>query len=143
MNKTDRYQVGRDALRFAGYNAYVETGPFSDDCITDPSQCINGITVSFVAQFEDGAQTWTRNTFIVNTIGNETLLQGNPGFAVYVANGQLYVAVVTRTKNWTLFDSLTTGNTVWQHVMFSWQLERGLVLYINGTERSVTNCVML
>ena len=143
MNKTDRYQVGRDALWFASYNAYVETGPFSDDCITDPSHCINGITVSFVGQFEDGAQMWTRNTFIVNTIGNEVLLQGKPGFAVYVANSQLYVTVVTPTKYWTLTESLTTGNTVWQHVMFCWQLEKGLALYINGTERSVTNFVML
>ncbi|XP_068726517.1 macrophage mannose receptor 1-like [Montipora capricornis] len=136
MNKTDGYQVGRDALWFASYNACVETGPFSDGCITDPSQCINGITVSFVGQFEDGAQMWTRNTFIVNTIGNETLLQGKPGFAVYVANSQLYVTVVTPTKYWTLNESLTTGNTVWQHVMFCWQLEKGLALYINGTERS-------
>jgi len=131
----DRVQNGRDVLQFASYYAYLDAGQFPVQCITDPGQCSNGITVSFVVQFDDGAKTWTRNTFIVDTIGDETLLQGNRGFAVYAVSNRLYVTVVTRGKTWTLSQPLITGILAWQHVMFTWQLEKGLALYTNGTQR--------
>ena len=133
----DRVQNGRDVLQFESYYAYLDAGQFAVQCITDPGQCSNGITVSFVVQFDDGAKTWTRNTFIVDTIGDETLLQGNRGFAVYAVSNRLYVTVVTRGKTWTLSQPLITGILAWQHVMFTWQLEKGLALYTNGTQRYI------
>ena len=93
-----------------------------------------------MVQFEDSAQTWTRDTLVVDTTGGKTGRKGKPGFAVYVANNRLYVTVVTRKKNWTVSESLITGDMVWQHVLLSWHVEKGLVLYLNGTQRSVACC---
>ena len=90
-----------------------------------------------MVQFEDNAQNWTRDTLVVDTIGDKNVRKDKPGFAVYVANNRLYVTVVTRKKNWTVSESLITGDRVWQHVLFSWHVEKGLVLYLNGTQRSV------
>ena len=132
---SDRVQNNRDVLHFTSYQAYLDAGQFPVQCITDPSQCSNGLTVSFVVLFEDAAKAWSRNTFIVDTIGDETLLQGNRGFAVYVVNKRLYVTVVTRKKKWTVSQALITGTYAWRHIMFTWQLEKGLVLYTNGTLR--------
>ena len=129
---SDHTQNGRYVLYFRGFMAYLDVGQFPGECITDPNQCLNGITVSFVVQFEDGAKNWTTNTFIVDTIGEKTL-QGNRGFAVYVVNSRLYVTVINTAKMWTVSEPLRTN--VWQHVMFTWQLEKGLVLYKNGTKR--------
>ena len=135
MSIPDRVQNGRDTLQFTSYQAYLFAAQFPSQCITDPSKCSNGITVSFVVQFDDDAKNWNRNTFIVDTIGDETLSRGNRGFAVYVVNNGLYVTVVTRKKIWTTNQPLVTGKTAWRHVMFTWQLEKGLMLYINGTLR--------
>ena len=135
VSTSDRLQNGRDVLYFKSYQAYLEAGPFKVQCITNPDHCINGITVSFVVQFEDGAKSWTRNTFIVDTIGDEMLLKGNRGYAVYVVNRRLYVKVFTRKLKWTVSQPLQTGTNAWQHVMFTWQYEKGLVLYKNGTQR--------
>lgn len=135
VTTSDRLQNGRDVLHFTGYQAYLDAGQFQVQCITDPDQCSNGITVSFVVQFEDGAKTWTTNTFIVDTIGDQMLLKGNRGFGVYVVNNRLYVTVLTRQKKWTVSRPLKTGTNAWQHVIFTWQLEKGLVLYSNGTQR--------
>ena len=134
VSKSDRVQNGRDVLYFKSYQAYLDAGPFPFQCITDPDQCRNGITISFVVQFENGAKTWTTNTFIVDTIAEKTL-KGNRGFAVYVVNSRLYVIVLTKGKKWTVSQPLLTGTNVWQHVMFTWQLEKGLVLYKNGIPR--------
>ena len=130
---TDRLQNGRDVLYFKSYQAYLDAGQFPRKCISDPDQCNNGITVSFVVQFEDAAKAW-KNTFIVDTTGEKTL-KGDRGFAVYVVNSRLHVTVLTKDKNWTVSQPLLTGTNVWQHVMFTWQLEKGLVLYKNGTQR--------
>lgn len=131
---SDRLQNGRDVLYFKSYQAYLDSdaGQFLGQCVTDPDLCINGLTVSFVVQFESGAETWTANTFILDTIGGKTL---NRGFAVYVANRRLYVKVATKDKEWTVSHSLLTGTNIWHHVMFTWQLEKGLVLFKNGTQR--------
>lgn len=134
VSKSDRLQNGRDVLYFKSYQAYLDAGQYPVQCVTDPDQCHNGITVSFVVQFENGAKTWTRKTFIVDTIGDE-MLKGNRGFAVYVINSRLYVTVLSRQKKWTVSRPLQTGTNVWQHVMFTWQLEKGLVLFKNGTQR--------
>lgn len=134
VSKSDRLQNGRDVLYFKSYQAYLDVEQFQFECVTDPDQCSNGITVSFVVQFENGAKTWTTNTFIVDTIGKKTLI-GNRGFAVYVVNSRLYVTVLTKHKRWTVSQPLLTGTNVWQHVMFTWQLEKGLVLFKNGTKR--------
>ncbi|XP_015776212.1 PREDICTED: uncharacterized protein LOC107354273 [Acropora digitifera] len=137
VNKTYGFPLGRDTLHFSSSGAYLEVGPFPAECIIDPSKCIYGITVSFVVQFEDNAQNWTRDTLVVDTIGGKTMRKGNPGFAVYVANNRLYVTVVTRKNNWTVSESLITGDMIWQHVLFSWHMEKGLVLYLNGTQRII------
>lgn len=134
VSKSDRLQNGRDVLYFKSYQAYLDAGPFPIQCVTDPDLCINGLTVSFVVQFENGAKTWTANTFIVDTIGEKTL-KGYRGFAVYVANWRLYVTVTTKKKTWTASHPLLTGTNVWHHVMFTWQQENGLVLFKNGTRR--------
>lgn len=134
VSKSDRLQNGRDVLYFKSYQAYLDVEQFQFECVTDPDQCSNGITVSFVVQFENGAKTWTTNTFIVDTIGKKTLI-GNRGFAVYVVNSRLYVTVLTKRKRWTVSQPLLTGTNVWQHVMFTWQLEKGLVFFKNGTKR--------
>ena len=135
VTSSDRIQNGRDVLHFASYQAYLDAGQFPFQCITDPTQCSSGITVSLVVLFEDAAKNWNRKTFIVDTIGDETLLQGNRGFAIYVFNNRLYVTVFTQRRKWTVSQSLLTGTYAWQHVMFTWQMEKGLVLYINGTQR--------
>ncbi|XP_044179085.1 uncharacterized protein LOC114946811 isoform X1 [Acropora millepora] len=134
VNKTSGFPLGRDTLHFSSFGAYLDVGPFPAECIIDPSQCIYGLTVSFVVQFEDSAQNWTRDTLVVDTIGGKIMRKGNPGFAVYVANNRLYVTVVTRKNNWTVSESLITGDMVWQHVLFSWHMEKGLVLHLNGTQ---------
>ena len=135
VNTTYGFPDGRDTLYVSSSGAYVDIGPFPAECIIDPSKCIYGITVSFVVQFEDNAKNWTRDTLVVDTIGGKTMRKGNPGFTVFVANNRLYVTVVTRNNNWTVSESLITGDMVWQHVLFSWHMERGLVLYLNGTQR--------
>jgi len=128
----DTLQNGQDVLYFESYMAYWNIGQFPDECVTDPDHCRNGITVSFVVHFEDAAKNWTTNTSIVNTIGDKTLI-GKRGFAVYVVNSRLYVTVISTDKTWTVSEPLLTN--AWQHVMFTWQLEKGLVLYKNGNQR--------
>ena len=137
VSKSDRLQNGRDVLYFKSYQAYLDVGQngqFQDQCVSDPDQCINGLTVSFVVQFGNGAKTWTADTFIVDTTGQKTL-RGIRGFAVYVANRRLYVTVATKKKKWTVSEPLLTGTDVWHHVMFTWQLEKGLVLFNDGMQR--------
>ena len=134
VSKSDRLQNGRDVLYFKSYQAYLDVGQFQDQCVTDPDQCINGLTVSFVVQFENGAKTWTADTFIVDTTWRKAL-RGNRGFAVYVVKGHLYVTVATQKKEWTVSQPLLTGTDVWHHVMFTWQLEKGLVLFNDGMQR--------
>ena len=137
VNRTYGFPNGRYALHFFSSGAYLHIGPFPAECIIDPSQCIYGLTVSFVVQFEDNAQNWTSDTPVVDAIGDKTMRKGKPGFAVYVANNRFYVTVVTRKNNWTVSKPLITGDMVWHHVLFAWHMEKGLVLYLNGTQRSV------
>ncbi|XP_074624200.1 uncharacterized protein LOC141882148 isoform X4 [Acropora palmata] len=134
VNRTYGFPNGRYALHFFSSGAYLDIGPFPAECIIDPSQCIYGLTVSFVVQFEDNAQNWTSDTPVVDTIGDKTMRKGKPGFAVYVANNRFYVTVVTRKNNWTVSKPLITGDMVWHHVLFAWHMEKGLVLYLNGTQ---------
>ena len=125
-------QNGRNVFHFQASHAYLDAGQFTGQCITDTEDCHNGITVSFVARFEDGAKTWTRKTFIVDTIGDE-MLQNDRGFAVYVINSQLCVSVLTERKSWSVKETLIVG--LWHHVMFTWQREQGLTLYIDGKRK--------
>lgn len=139
--ESDHPQNGWGALQFRSYHSYLDAGPLPVLCVTDPTHCSNGITVSFVVQFEGATNQWVRKTFIVDTIGDETFLQGNRGFAVYVVNGHLYVKVLTRTREWTVDHTIITGPFAWQHVMFTWQLEKGLQLHLNGNLRYL--CIIL
>ena len=133
--KSDHPQNGWDTLEFRSYQSYLDAGSLPVLCVTDPTKCSNGITVSFVVRFEDATKQWARKTFIVDTIGDETFQQGNRGFAVYVVNGRLHVKVLTRKREWTVDHTLITGALAWQHVMFTWQVEKGLQLYLNGSLR--------
>ncbi|PFX30431.1 Macrophage mannose receptor 1 [Stylophora pistillata] len=127
-------QNRRSVVYFRGYQAYLDVGQFQDPCMSNLDKCENGITVSFVIQFEDDAKTWMTNTFIVYTVGD--VLQRGRGFAVYYVKGQLHTAVNTRQKRWHVQKPLQTGTNEWHHVMFTWQLEKGIVLYINGKKSS-------
>ena len=125
-------QNERNVFHFQASHAYLDAGQFTGQCITDTEDCHNGITVSFVVRLEDGAKTWTRKTFIVDTIG-DVLLKSNRGFAVYVVNDELHVTVFSENRRWSVSYLFLVG--IWQHVLFTWQRGHGLVLYVNGTER--------
>ena len=133
MKSSNSSQNGRSVLYFRGYQAHLDVRRFQDPCISNLDKCENGISVSFVIQFEDDAKTWKTNTFIVYTF--EDVLQKGRGFALYYVNGQLHTAVNTRQKSWHVFKPLQTRKNVWHHVMFTWQREKGIVLYINGKKR--------
>ncbi|CAH3127383.1 unnamed protein product [Pocillopora meandrina] len=134
VKSSNSSQNGRSVVYFRGYQAHLDAERFQDPCISNLDKCENGISVSFVIQFEDDAKTWKTNTFIVYTF--EDVLQKGRGFALYYVNGQLHTAVNTRQKRWHVFKPLQTGKNVWHHVMFTWQREKGIVLYINGKKSS-------
>ena len=131
ISTTDMLQLGRHVLRFEASRSYVKVMNPSA-CATNPDLCTAGLTVSLVTKFDDAAKTWTANTFIVDSIEDEPLRR-NRGFAVYVINGELRVSVFTQKGSWSAKVQLRTG--VWQHVMFTWQVNNGLFLYIDGTQR--------
>ena len=132
VSMTDRLQNEKEVLYFPSFPAYLDMGMFTGQCITHPDNCDNGMTLSFVVNFEDVAMTWTTNTFIVDTIGDQTL-QDSRGFAVYVANRMVYVSVFSRRMKWVVSEPLITG--VWQHIVFTWLQGSGLSLYVNGLQK--------
>lgn len=126
-------QNNKNVLQFAGYNSYINAGSFSGQCVGDAEACAYGISISLIIKIDTDAASWSSKTFLVDTINDETFSTSR-GFALYLLNGQLNVAVLTIKKKWTLSKTLRAG--IWQHVVVTWTTS-GLKLYLNGVARLV------
>ena len=128
---TDIMELGRDVLMFASYNAYLNAGR-GQGCIVDGKECRDGFSVSLVVKFKKEAATWTSNTFIVDSVGDDSLTTSR-GFSIYVNNGKLFAFFATDTRKWSANMPLRTD--VWLHVMFTWSPGNGIILYTNGVQK--------
>lgn len=129
--KATMLQNNKNVLQFAGYNSYINAGNFGDQCIADAEACTYGISISLIIKIDSDAASWSSKTFLVDTINDDTLSTSR-GFALYLLNGQLNVAVLTVKRKWTLTKTLRAG--IWQHVVVTWTTS-GLRLYLNGVAR--------
>ena len=106
-------------------------GGFNADCVTNPSKCQNGFTVSF----------WLKvygSGYIISA-GSFTNHRNGPGFRmIYKSEDQGFDFVLeTTTKRWNLH---MQGDTdVWTHMAFTWRDGVGLKYYEDGNLSTYTN----
>ncbi|XP_032238898.2 uncharacterized protein LOC5513456 isoform X2 [Nematostella vectensis] len=120
-----------------GSKAYLKVGNFNGRCVSDPSKCPKGLSISTKLKFNRIVRTYKEPRYIMDTGGH---LSGDKGLAAYLANDNLYFTLAMSTAEdtlrWTVRTSIFTVR--WQRVVLTWGLEKGLWLYIDGQFRAST-----
>ncbi|KAL9957163.1 hypothetical protein ACROYT_G038767 [Oculina patagonica] len=113
------------ALSLAGSDSWVDLGDFEDSCVSSPSKCPNGISVSFKASVS-GSGTG----YILSSGG-----QSSKGLAVFYTDGTMYFSLRDGQKIWQVHGSYQ--NNTWQTFSMSWSQENGLTAVIVGDTATV------
>ena len=114
-------------LNLDGTNSWVNLGDFENKCISDPSLCTNGISVSFKVNIQDSG---TR--YLLSSGG-----QSSRGFAVYYVSSVLHFEVRDGEKAWQVQRSYEDVGGTWRTMSFSWNQATGLTAVIVGSSNSV------
>ncbi|XP_022796048.1 uncharacterized protein LOC111334546 isoform X2 [Stylophora pistillata] len=119
------------ALSLDGKDDWVDTGGFNADCVTEPSRCENGFTMSF----------WLKvhGTGYILSSGSFTNKRNGPGYQLYYHQSlkRFKFLLETRDKKWTLFIHEEVG--LWTHMAFTWRERNGLSYYEDGNLSSFTD----
>ncbi|KAM7438912.1 hypothetical protein ABFA07_011617 [Porites harrisoni] len=119
------------ALVFDGKDDWVDTGGFNADCVTDPSTCRKGFTLTF----------WLKvySTGFIISSGSFTNHRNGPGFQLYYHQSlkRFQFLLETRNKRWTLLIHQDVG--YWTHMAFTWHNQNGLKYYEDGNLSTFTD----
>nr|XP_058962628.1 uncharacterized protein LOC131789508 isoform X2 [Pocillopora verrucosa] len=123
-------QLGH-ALSLDGIDDWVDTGGFNADCVTEPSRCENGFTVTFWLKVQ--------GTGYIFSSGSFTNKRNGPGYQLYYHQSlkRFKFILETRDKKWTLFIHEEVG--LWTHMAFTWRERNGLAYYEDGNLSSFTD----
>ena len=102
--------------------SWINLENFRGSCVSDPSRCKNGISVSFLLKPTGGMS----QQFHLSSGG-----QTSRGFAVYSQDSDLVVELRDGEKVWKATNKDIQANT-WQSVVFSWDKDLGLEVIIKG-----------
>ena len=106
-------------------------GGFNADCVTDPSTCQKGFTLTF----------WLKvySTGFIISSGSFTNHRNGPGFQLYYHQSlkRFQFLLETRNKRWTLLIHQDVG--YWTHMAFTWHNQNGLKYYEDGNLSTFTD----
>ena len=116
---------------FEQISIVVFLGGFNADCVTDPSTCKEGFTMSF----------WLKvySTGYVMSSGSFTNHRNGPGYQLYYQQSlkRFEFLLETRDKRWTLLLHEEVG--LWTHMAFTWRAQNGLSYYEDGNLSTFTD----
>ncbi|XP_048579243.1 uncharacterized protein LOC5521276 isoform X2 [Nematostella vectensis] len=137
-------EVFNVSLNHAQYGVYMDAstsvnlGSFSAQCISDPSKCYEGMSVSFWLKAFNVSQNTEEDKyqFLVGTRRHLT------GFGIYqkhfVDGNSNRIVVVVQDENTRVEKELNIIKEIWTHVGFTWKKGGFLTLFINGIKKSET-----
>lgn len=106
-------------------------GGFNADCVTEPSTCKDGFTMTF----------WLKvySTGYVMSSGSFTAHRNGPGYQLYYQQSlkRFKFLLETRDKRWTLLIHEEVG--LWTHMAFTWRAQSGLSYYEDGNLSTFTD----
>ncbi|XP_022103444.1 uncharacterized protein LOC110986109 [Acanthaster planci] len=120
-----------DMVDLSSPGSYIDLGDFHGRCVSDPTKCSAGLSVSLWLKYQQGVTSATPS-FIIRT--REYGLQ-HPGFVMYINDARLYAVVQNSVGRW--FAALKMENfpsDEWVNLAFTWSETQSLTLYINGIE---------
>lgn len=123
--------VVNNSLKTNGKGAWVNIGSFVNTCVSEPSLCPYGFTVTL----------WIKYAILDNIglqyfMGTSGTKEGLRGFLIYQdfaydSEDHLAVKVENGTVLWKR--SFAVPRDTWTHVSFTWDERDGLVIYANGS----------
>ncbi|XP_038069862.1 uncharacterized protein LOC119739102 [Patiria miniata] len=119
-----------DVVDLSSPGAYLNLGDFMGRCVTDPTKCSTGLSVSLWLRYQHGIKS-SKPSIIIRT--RDLNGKDQPGFVMFVLDAVLWLGVQSSPGRW--FASLEVEhfpNDIWTNVAFTWSEARNLVLYING-----------
>ena len=108
------------AIALGGSNSWIDHGDFPDSCISSPSKCPDGISVSFKARV-----TGSRTGYILSS----------GGVAIYYVNETMHFIIQDKDKAWEVQGPYK--KYVWETFAMSWSRENGLTAVIVGAAANV------
>ncbi|XP_068728113.1 uncharacterized protein [Montipora capricornis] len=119
------------ALSLDGKDDYVDTGGFNADCVTKPSTCRDGFTLTF----------WLKvyGSGYIMSSGSFTNHRNGPGYQLYYHQSlkRFKFMLETRDHRWSLLLHEEVG--LWTHMAFTWNIRNGLRYYEDGNLSTFTN----
>uniref|UniRef100_A0A8C9U9J7 Adhesion G protein-coupled receptor D1 n=1 Tax=Scleropages formosus TaxID=113540 RepID=A0A8C9U9J7_SCLFO len=104
---------------------FLHFGNYRNSCISDPTLCgPEGITFSFFWKNQEA-----QSRFAISSGGKVI----SNGFSVYANAYGGYVEFYTRGNSRRWKANIKLPGPYWTHVLFTWTLQNGLNVYINGT----------
>ncbi|XP_068688990.1 uncharacterized protein [Montipora foliosa] len=123
-------QLGH-ALSLDGKDDFVDTGGFNADCVTEPSTCKDGFTLTF----------WLKvyGSGYIMSSGSFTNHRNGPGYQLYYHQSlkRFKFLLETRNHRWSLLLHEEVG--LWTHMAFTWNIRNGLRYYEDGNLSTFTN----
>eukprot|EP00794_Sanderia_malayensis_P020074 gene20074-22044_t len=116
-------------LLIPGAPTSVLLGDFQGDCISDPTLCSRGLTISMWIKFEAGG-------FLLSSGGQSSQ---STGFSFDYSSGFYTLRLATRTKEYVM--KLNSIPSSWFYFTFTWSTANGLFYYENGVLVSKTYTV--
>lgn len=106
---------------------YIEFGKHPDNhCLTNPSACLNGLTIQLQIQFNK----FQENTYFLTSGGQ---LPDGIGLAVIYRFGRIQFVLSTVTQSWFISCKKNVFKPDNYHnVMISWTLTTGLEVFVNN-----------
>ena len=98
--------------------------PIESRCISDPSNCQQGITIEFWLKFRSGE--------IILSSGGYTKRHVGPGFILKYNSKihRLQFLLSTTSQLWSI--KFKMKKSTWVHLLFAWKREGGVFVYENG-----------
>ena len=123
--------VVNNGLQTDGKGAWVNFGSFDNTCVSDPSLCPNGFTLSFWLKYQilddSGLQ------YFMGTSGNKDGLRGFLIYQDFSYDREDHLAIKVENGSVLWKRSFAVSRNNWTHVTFTWDERDGLEIYANGS----------
>ena len=116
------------AVYFDGISQFLEFGDSTSRCFGNTELCPYGSSYSFWIWFGTKQATSVERGYVLSS-GSP----GSQGIGIYVEAGMLYILVSTKSFLWGPVSVAVLPKT-WYQVSFSWSINAGLWVYINGVQ---------
>ncbi|XP_070574742.1 uncharacterized protein [Ptychodera flava] len=125
--------VDDDTIELTGQQSDIILGNFTGACISDPSYCDAGLTVSFWINF---AYTTSGTAYLLSSGAQAS----SRGFAVFRQAAILKFMINDGSEKINaLYDINDIPNGEWCNLAFTWHRYLGFTAYLNGNEMSATS----